>query len=139
MKLCEVMTDNAREPSMDEMRELCGREVIKSNTIAPYHPASNGVAERAIGVLTNIVRAMLHDFGLPKFLWGEVFSTATHVHNKTPTRALDGLTLHETLYSTKPDVAALRAFGAPCALVELAEKMKKVDERARICFFLGYV
>ena len=49
------MTDNAREPSMDEMRELYEREVIKSNTMVPYHPASNGVAERAVGVLTNIV------------------------------------------------------------------------------------
>ena len=65
---------------------------------------------------------MRHDSGLLKFLWGDVLSTATHVHNKTPTRALDGLTLHEALYSTKPDVAALRAFGAPCAIVELAER-----------------
>ena len=55
-KLCEVMTDNARELSMGEMRELCEREGIKLNTTVPYHPASNGVAERSIGVLTNIVR-----------------------------------------------------------------------------------
>src|SRR6267154_1452795 len=81
---------------------------------------------------------MLHDSGLPKFLWAEAFSTATHVHNRIPTRALDGLTPHEVLYSTKPDVTDLRAFGAPCAIVEPAEKLKKLDDRARMCFFVGY-
>ena len=54
-KLCEVMTDNAHELSMGEMCELCKRKGIRLNTMVPYHPASNGVAEQAIGVLTNIM------------------------------------------------------------------------------------
>ena len=68
---------------------------------------------------------------------GKAFSTATHVHNKTPTRALDGLTLREVLYSTKPNVANLRAFSAPCAIVESTEQLKKLDDRARMCFLVG--
>jgi len=64
------MTDNARELSMGEMCDICERDSIKLHTTVPYHPASNGVAERAIGVLTATVRAMLHDIGLPKKLWG---------------------------------------------------------------------
>ena len=80
---------------------------------------------------------MLHNSSLPKFLWAETFSTVTHVHNKTPTRALDGLTLHEVLYSTKPDVANLRAFSTPFAIVESTEKLKKLDDRARMCFLMG--
>ena len=137
-KLCEVMTDNARELSMGEMRELCEREGIKLNTTVPYHPASNGVAERAIGVLTNSVRAMLHDSGLPKSLWAEAFSTATYVHNRTPTTALGGLTPYEVLYETRPNISDLRAFGAPCAIVQPAVKLKKLDDRTNMCFFLGY-
>ena len=54
-KLCEVMTDNACELSMGEMCELCKQEGIKLNMTVPYHPASNGVAKQAIGVLTNSV------------------------------------------------------------------------------------
>src|SRR5258706_6870592 len=102
----------------------------------PYHPASNGVvAERAIGVLTNIVRAMLHHSGLPKFLWAEAFSTTTYVHTRTPTRALDGLIPHEVLYSTKTSPTCV-----PSArpIVEPAEKLRKLDNRARMCFFVGY-
>ena len=58
--ICEVMTDNARELSMGEMLCFCKAKGIKISTTVPYHPASNGVAERAIRVLTGAVCAMLH-------------------------------------------------------------------------------
>ena len=137
-KLCEVMMDNARKLSMGEMCELCKCKGIRLNTTVPYHPVSNGVAERAIGVLTNIMRAMLHDSGLPKCLWAEVFSTVTYVHNRTPMKALAGLTPYEVLHGTKPDLADLRAFSALCAIVELVAKLKKLDDQARMCFVIGY-
>ena len=54
-KLCKVMTDNMHKLSMGEMCELCKCKGIRLNMMVPYHPVSNGVAERAIGVLTNIV------------------------------------------------------------------------------------
>ncbi len=73
------------------MHELCECEGIKLNMTVPNHPALNRVAKQAIRVLTNIVQVMLHDSGLPKFLWAEAFSTMTYVHNRTLTRALDGL------------------------------------------------
>ena len=38
----------------------------------------------------------------------------------------------------KPDVSHLRAFGAPCAIVEPNEKLRKLDDRASMCFFVGY-
>ena len=137
-KLREVITDNARELSMGEVRDICERDGIKLHTTVPYHPASNGVAGRTIGVLTNAVRAMLHDSGLPNSLWAEAFNTATYLHNRTPTRALDGRTPFAVRYGARPDLAHLRAFGAPCAVVEPLEKLKKLDDRAAMCFFVGY-
>jgi len=91
-----------------------------------------------IGMLTNAVRAMLHNSGLPRFLWAEVYNTVTYLHNRTPTRALGGRTPYEVLYGMKLDVSHLRAFGAPCAIVELKEWLKKLDDRATVCFFVGY-
>ena len=38
----------------------------------------------------------------------------------------------------KPDVSHLRAFGAPCAIVEPKERLRKLDDRASMCFFIGY-
>ena len=32
----------------------------------------------------------------------------------------------------------LHAFGVPCAIVELSEKLRKLDDRARMCVFIGY-
>ena len=69
---------------------------------------------------------MLHDAGLPQKLWAEAFSTATYLRNRTPTRVLDGLTPFELLYGVKPDLADLRAFGAPCAIAEPSAKLKKL-------------
>ena len=132
------MTDNVCELSMGEMRDICERNSIKLHMMVPYHSASNGVAEHAIGVLTATAHAMLHNVSLPKKLWVEAFSTATYLCNRTPTRALDRLTPFELLYSMKPDLADLWAFGALCAIAEPSAKLKKLDDHARFCVFVGY-
>ena len=110
---------------------------IKPHTTLPYHPVSNGVAERAIGVLTG-VRAMLRDSDLPGSLWAEAFNTASYVYNRTPTEVLKGLIPFEARYGAEPDLAHLRAFGAPCSIVEPLEKLRKLDDQASICYFVGY-
>jgi len=137
-RLCEVMTNNACELSMGEMRNICERDGIKLRTTVLYHPAPNGVAERAIEVLPAAARAMLHDAGLPQILWAEAFSTATYLRNRTLTRALDGLTPFELLYGMKPDLADLHMFGAPCTIAEPSARLKKLDDRASFCVFVGY-
>jgi len=101
------MANNARELSMGEVRDSHEQDGLKLHTTVPYHPASNGVAERTIGVLTNAARTMLYDSGLPDSLWAEAFNTATYVHNRTPTRALDGRTPFEVRYG-----ALARVWGA---------------------------
>ena len=60
------------------------------------------------------------------------------MHNRTPTRALGGLTPYKVLYETKPNISDLQAFGAPCAIIQPVIKLKKLDDRANMCFFLGY-
>ena len=62
-QLHKVMTDNAHELLMGEMRDICKRNGIKLHSTVLYHPVLNGVAERAIGVLTTAACAMLHDAG----------------------------------------------------------------------------
>ena len=85
----EVLMDNACELCLGKMGDLCKQEGIKLHTMVPYRPASNGVAERTIRVLTSVVRVTLRD---PDYLWAEAFSVATYVHNRTSTRVLEGLT-----------------------------------------------
>jgi hypothetical protein len=137
-RICEVMTDNAHELSMGEMRTFCETEGIRISTTVPYHPASNGIAKRMIGVLTGAVWAMLHDSGLPKSLWAKAFNTATYMRNRVLTGVLDGRTPYKMVYGVKPDVADLQAFSAPCAVVEPAAKLKKLDDWVVMCVFVGY-
>ena len=89
-------------------------------------------------MLTNVVRAMLRDSGLTGSLWGEAYMSAAYVHNRTPMNILKGLTPFEMHYSAEPDLAHLRAFGAPCSMVDLLVKLKKLDNCVRMCFFISY-
>ena len=43
------------------LRDICERDDIKLHSTIPYHRPSNDAAECVIEVLTNVVRAMLHD------------------------------------------------------------------------------
>jgi transposase InsO family protein len=45
----------------------------------PYSPQSNGVAERKIPTLSDLVNSMLDTAGLSKAWWGEALLTACHV------------------------------------------------------------
>ena len=117
-----VTTHKARL-CMGEMKETYEESGIQFNTSVRYSPESNEVAERtAAGVLTSAVRAMLHYSGFPN-------SAATYVHNRKPTKALEGCTPYEVLST----VLHLRVFGAPSAIVEPNELPVIKD-----VFFVGY-
>jgi hypothetical protein len=53
---------------------------------------------------------MLKAKGLPGYFWGEAVSTAVHILNRSPTRALDGKTLYEAWHSEIPAVHYFRTF-----------------------------
>ena len=38
----------------------------------------------------------------------------------------------------KPDVSHLHAFSALCAIVELKERLRKLEDRTTMCSFMGY-
>jgi len=125
-RMREVMTDNARELSMGGMRQTSEQEGIKHHTSVRYSPESNGVAEHTIGVLTNPYVPCRR---IPAF---------PNVHNRTSTRTLGGRTPYEVLYGVKQDVSHLHAFGASCAIVEPKERLRKLDDRTTMCFFVRY-
>ena len=132
------MTDNVCKLSMGETRQFCEQEGIKLHTSVQYSPESNGVAEHMIGMLTNAMHAMLHNLGLPMFLWAEAYNTVTDLHNRMLTRVLGGHTLYEVLYGMKSDISHLCTFRVPCTIIEPKEWLKKLDDSMTMCFFMGY-
>ena len=60
-------------------------------------PEHNGISERGNRMNLEIVRAVMHDSGLPKFLWPEAVSYAVYVRNRTWNRVLGNYTPYELL------------------------------------------
>lgn len=75
-------------------------------------PQHNGVAERLNRTLLEKVRAMLHESGLPRALWGEAVRHAVWLKNRTPTKALEGGTPLEAATGQKPDLSRVRTWGS---------------------------
>ena len=48
----------------------------------------NGIAERINRTLVDMVRSMLSNSNLPKFLWTDALKTTVYILNRVPTKAV---------------------------------------------------
>jgi len=71
------------------MNEFCQQNSIIHETMLPYLPQQNGIAERAIAIIFEMVRCILHSAGLSLRYWGEAFLYATHIQSLLLTTGLD--------------------------------------------------
>ncbi len=103
-----VRTDRGKEYAAFD--RWCDDEGIRRERSTPYTPKQNGRAERLNRTLTERVRAMLGETGLPKKYWAEAFATAAQLYNLSP-RMKGSQTPHEKFLGIKPDIQDLRVFG----------------------------
>ena len=73
-----------------------------------------------------MVRCMLTDSGLPKFLWGELMFTAAFLRDRAPHSAIGMQSLYKMLPGTEPDLRLLRVIGAR-AFVHIETYSKKIE------------
>jgi len=78
---------------------------------------------------------MLHESGLPKFLWGEALKYTVYVKNHTWTRALKNMTPYKVLTGMKPDISNLRVWGQKVWVHD--DKGTKLDGRAKEGYWVG--
>ncbi len=74
-------------------------------------PQHNGIAESLNCRLLKCVRAILHQAGLPKNLWGKALQFAVWLKNRTSTKALGTITPYKQLYRQKPNLSKLLEWG----------------------------
>ena len=120
------LTDNGTEYKSNEFHDYCREAGIKRETTTPYIPRRNGVAERKNHTIVEVVHAMLHDHGLPKFLWAKAANTVVYVQNRCPHQALDFKAPKEIFIVKKPDVSHFRIFGSPIYFHVLKDKRNKL-------------
>ena len=137
-KIKTLRSDNGGEYTSTEFTSFLTKEGIKHELTIPHTPQQNGVAERLNRTLIEGVRTMLADSKLPHRFWAEALSTAVYLRNRSPTKALEGVTPYEAWSGTKPNVSSLRVFGCSAyAHVPKAER-RKLDSKTRKCVLLGY-
>ena len=81
---------------------------------------------------------MLHDQGLPLFLWVEACNTVVYSQNRSPHHALGNVTSEEAFSRKKPHVGHLRIFGCITYSYVPKEKRTKLEPSAEKGIFVGY-
>lgn len=66
-KIKSLRSDNGGENISDAFKDLCAKESIRRELIAPHNPQQNGVAERNNKSIVGVAKVMLHDRGLPLY------------------------------------------------------------------------
>jgi transposase InsO family protein len=85
-KIKRLRSDRGGEYFSSVFDEFCVEHDIIHERTPPFSPQSNGIAERKIRTLTDLVNAMLSTTGLSKAWWGEAIFSACHVLNRVPTK-----------------------------------------------------
>jgi hypothetical protein len=107
-----IRLDNAGEDLGAMKSGFCLAHSIRQEPTNKYSSASNGTAERSIGIITFTIRALLVSAHLPKTLWADVALAATYLINRPLTTANPGdKTPYEMLYRKPPNLAQLKVFG----------------------------
>ena len=99
-------------------------------------PEHNGISERGNHTNLEIVHAVMHDSGLPKFLWPEAVSYAVYVRNRTWNRVLGNYTPYELLTGRKPNVRDMHPWG--CKVRVHDTDGTKLDGRSKVGRWMGF-
>jgi len=79
--LKRVVTDGGGEFTGDEFQDVLKEYGLTHIKITPHNPQNNGIVERMNRTLMERVRTIMIDANLPKFLWAEILSTVSYLHN----------------------------------------------------------
>ena len=78
-KIRTLRSDNGGEYTDGGFAEFCTHEGIRLEFTVPYNPQLNGVSERKNRAIIGAAKAMIHDQGLPLFLWAKACSTVVYL------------------------------------------------------------
>jgi GAG-pre-integrase domain/Integrase core domain len=89
--LKRIRCDNGTEFTKNLIDSFCRHNGVILETTVPYSPEQNGIAERAIAIIFDMVRCMLHSARMDLRYWGEAFLYAVHIWSCSYTSALKGM------------------------------------------------
>ena len=115
-----------------ELNEYCRRRSIQRQYSTAYNQFQNGVAERAIRTLVEMMRTLIIHAGAPKFLWGEAACYSAQIMNRKPTTALTDFPNPMSAWRGVSLINAhlsLRTWGCKVLFIDHRPKVKKLDSK----------
>jgi hypothetical protein len=137
-KLRVLRTDRGGEFTSTEFGEYCADPGMRRHLTEPYLPQQNGVIEQHNQSVVRTARCLLKTKGVPNEFWGEAVTTAVHLLNCAPTKAVCGITPHEAWHGDKPSVSYLCTFVCVAHIKVTRPNLKKLDDRSLRTVFIGY-
>ena len=132
-----VRTDNGGEYMGRKFQDLCIKLGIIHQTMSPYTPEYNGIAEHYNRTLQEGGLTLRHDSGLGNRFWVSSIHTVNFVHNMMLHSRIH-MTSHEAFWGKKPSVDWLRTYGSRCWVLVPKATRKKGDYRSVEGVFVGY-
>ncbi|KAJ9518062.1 hypothetical protein QJQ45_009996 [Haematococcus lacustris] len=135
---CKALrSDNGSEYSNKIMSAWCSSKGIQQQFSAPYCPEQNGKAERLNRTIMQATRSMLLTAQLPPGFWVDAALKANYVRNLLPITG-QPVTPWEAFYHRKPNLSALRVFGATAWVFVTQPNRNKLQPKAVKGILLGY-
>lgn len=136
-KKIKVRSDDDGEFENDPFKFFCEKHGILHEFSFPRTPEQNGVVERKNKSLQEMVRTMIHENNLPKYLWAEVINTTCYVQNRIYIRHILNKTSYELFKGRKPNISYFHQFGCTCCILSNKVNVKKFDAKDNKLIFLG--
>lgn len=133
-----LRTDGGGEHTSHAFEDFCQSKGIKHEISAPYTPQHNGLVERRNCTIMNMARCLLKGKNLPQSFWAEVVSTIVYLHNKCPTKHIEGKVSLEIWTGAKPFVRHLKVFGSLAVTHVADQKRTKLEDKGEPIVFVGY-
>ena len=77
-----VLSDQGPSVDGQEFRKFCKLLGIEKRHTTPYHPQADGMAERNIGTVKQVISCMLFDRNLPKGTWPSLLTEVSFYMNQ---------------------------------------------------------
>jgi hypothetical protein len=101
-------------------------------------PQQNGIVEHHNQTIVGTARCLLKAKSLPRWLWGEAVATSVYLLNRSPNKALQGMSMIEGWYGKKLVVHHLRTFECLVHVKMTTPNLKKLYDRSKPMVFIGY-
>nr|GEU51330.1 retrovirus-related Pol polyprotein from transposon TNT 1-94 [Tanacetum cinerariifolium] len=112
---------------------------ISHETSVARSSQQNRIVERRNSTLIEVGRTMLIYAQALLFLWAEAMATTYYTQNRSIIRLCYGNTPYDLLHDKPPDLSFLHVFGTLYYLTNDSENLGKLQPKADIGIFIGYV